>query len=171
MLLDSEKEELKTEIANLRDKLRRCELRTLKSEDERFIGTWKLVSFEYRSEDQVTYSFGKEPVGYIMYSGDGYMAVAIMALNRRKFSSMDLMGGTPDEIEAAAGTYISYCGEYEVTEDKVIHLIEVSFYPNWVGEKQVRLYKFEEDKLILSTLPMIVGGKQQSGYLIWKRMK
>ncbi len=138
---------------------------------ERFIGTWKLVSFEYRSEDQVTYPFGKNPVGYIMYNDEGYMSVALMASNRTRFSSTDLIGGTTEELVASASTYLSYCGKYEVTEDKVVHLIEVSFYPNWTGEKQVRFYKFEEDKLILSTPPAIIGGKQQSGYLIWRRMK
>jgi hypothetical protein len=171
VLSDFKIEELKTEISNLRDKLRNCELRNLKSGDERFVGTWKLVSFEYRSKDQVTYPFGKDPVGYRMYNDDGYMAVAFMASNRRRFSSMDLTGGTAEEIVAAAGSYFSYCGKYEVTEDKVIHHVEVSFYPNWVGEKQVRFYKFEDDKLILSTPPMNAAGKQQSGYLIWKRIK
>ena len=92
---------------------------------ERFIGTWKLMSYENRS----------------------------------------------GEIVAAYGTYISYCGKYEVTEDRVIHHVEVSFYPNWIGKDQVRFYKFEGDRLILSTPPMILGGKQQSGYLIWERMK
>ena len=119
----------------------------------------------------MTYPLGKNPVGYIMYNDEGYMAVALMASNRRRFSSIDITGGTNDEIVAAYGTYISYCGKYEVTEDRVIHHVEVSSYPNWIGEDQVRFYKFEGDKLILSTPPMIFGGKQQSGYLIWERTK
>ena len=139
--------------------------------ETRFIGTWKLVSYENRSGNQVTYPLGKNPVGYIMYNDEGYMAVALMASNRRRFSSIDITGGTNDEIVAAYGTYISYCGKYEVTEDRVIHHVEVSFYPNWIGENQERFYKFEGDKLILSTPPMILGGKQQSGYLIWERAK
>ena len=138
---------------------------------ERFIGTWKLMSYENRSGDQVTYPLGKNPVGYIMYNAEGYMAVALMASNRKRFSSMDIMGGTTEEIVAAYGTYVSYCGKYAVTEDRVIHHLEVSFYPNWIGGDQVRFYKFEEDKLILSTPPMILGGKQQNGYLIWERMQ
>ena len=83
---------------------------------EKFIGTWKLVSFEYRSEDQVTYPFGKNPVGYIMYNDEGYMSVALMASNRRRFSSTDLIAGTTEELVAASSTYIAYCGKYEVTE-------------------------------------------------------
>ena len=138
---------------------------------ERFIGTWNLVSYENRSGDQVTYPFGKNPVGYIMYNDEGYMAVALMASNRRRFSSIDIMGGTTEEIVAAYGTYLSYCGKYGVTEDRVIHHVQVSSYPNWIGEDQVRFYKFEGNKLILSTQPQILGGKLQSGYLIWERMK
>ena len=137
---------------------------------ERFIGTWKLLSYENRSGDQVTYPLGKNPVGYIMYNAEGYMTVAIMASNRRRSSSNDIMSATTEEIVAACSTYISYCGKYDVAEDKVIHHVEISLIPNWTGEDQVRFYKFEGDKLILSTPPMIFGGKQQNGYLIWERM-
>ena len=56
---------------------------------EKFIGTWKLVSFELRSDDQVTYPFGKDMVGLLMYNDEGYMSAAIMASKRRKFSTMD----------------------------------------------------------------------------------
>ena len=138
---------------------------------EKFIGTWKLVSYENRSADQVTYPFGVDPVGYIMYNRDGFMAVAIMASKRRRFSSPDPMSIPAEEMVAAASAYISYCGKYEVTEDKVVHLVEVSLIPNWVGEKLERFYKFEEDKLMLTTAPMIFGGKQQIGVLTWKRVR
>jgi len=138
---------------------------------EKFIGTWKLISFEMRSDDQVTYPLGKDPVGYLIYSSEGYMSAALMASNRRRFSSMDLMKATTEELVAAAGTYIAYCGKYEVTKDKVTHLVEVSLFPNWVGEKQERFYEFEGDKLTLSTPQMVLGGKQQTGHLVWKRVE
>ncbi|MDQ1279421.1 MAG: hypothetical protein QG670_683 [Thermoproteota archaeon] len=138
---------------------------------ERFIGTWKLVSVEYQSDNEVTYPYGKDAIGYIMYSNDGYMSVSIMTSNRRRIMSMDMIGASTEEKVAAADTYFSYCGRYKVDEDKVTHLVEVSFYPNWVGEKLERFYKFEEDKLILSTSPMIVNGKQQINYIIWERIK
>ena len=138
---------------------------------ERFIGTWKLVSFEMRSDDQVTYPLGKDPVGYLIYSHEGYMAASLMASKRQRFSSVDILKATTEEIIAAYGTYVAYCGKYEVTEDKVTHLVEVSLFPNWVGGKQERFYKLEGDELILSTPPMIVGGKQQISYARAKKMK
>jgi hypothetical protein len=84
---------------------------------------------------------------------------------------MDMTKVTPEETIAAADTFLAYCGKYEVSKDKVTHLPEVSFIPNWVGEKQERFYKFEGDELILSTPPFILGGKQVSSYLRWKRIK
>ena len=137
---------------------------------EKFIGTWKLVSFEVRSGDQVVYPFGKDPDGYIMYNYDGYMAVAFMPSKRLRFASKDMMGATTEEKVAAADTYFSYCGKYEVTNDRIIHFIKVSLDPNWIGQKQERFYKFEGDKLILSTPPVLFDGKQQNGYLIWKKI-
>ena len=136
-----------------------------------FIGTWRLVSFELRREDgHVVYLFGKNAVGYIMYNEDRYMSVAFMASNRPKFTSGDIMRGTTDEKASAAETYFSYCGRYDVKGDKIIHHIEVSLFPNWTGGKQERFYKFDGDRLILSTPPMLVDGVQQSAHLVWERV-
>jgi len=61
-----------------------------------FVGTWRLVSFGLRStkDNQVSYPFGQEAVGYLMYSEDGYMSVSFMSANRSKFASGDIRGGT-----------------------------------------------------------------------------
>lgn len=136
-----------------------------------FVGTWRLISWEYRSADgQVSNPFGQDFVGYIMYSEGGYMSVAIMSANRPKFASGDLWGGTTEEKVAAADTYVSYCGKYEVQGDKVIHYIDVSFFPNWSGVNQIRFFEFEGDRLSLSTPPFLVAGIQQTAHLIWERV-
>lgn len=46
------------------------------------------------------------------------------------------MGGTIEEKASAAETYVSYCGRYGVEGDKIIHHIEVGFFPNWISVKQ-----------------------------------
>lgn len=136
-----------------------------------FVGTWRLISWEYRSaDDQVSNPFGQDFVGYIMYSEDGYMSVAIMSANRPKFASGDLWGGTTEEKVAAADTYVSYCGKYEVQGDKVIHYIDVSFFPNWSGVDQIRFFEFKGNRLSLSTPPFLVAGIQQTAHLIWERV-
>ncbi len=135
-----------------------------------FIGTWELVSFEMRSANgQVNYPFGRDARGYIIYSHDGYMSVAFMSVGRPKYKSRDLRGSSVEEKVLAVDTYFSYCGKYEVRGETVVHHIEVSLFPNWTGEDQVRFYKFDGDQLILSTPPLLYEGIEQTALLIWQK--
>jgi len=135
------------------------------------VGTWRLVSAEYRSVDgEVTYPYGQGPVGYIIYSDDGYMSVAVMKKERVNYASGDRMRGTLEEKSSAASSYLSYCGRYETQENRVIHHIEVSLFPNSAGTDQERTFEIDDDKLSLSTPPFLLDGKLRSGCLIWKRV-
>jgi lipocalin-like protein len=134
------------------------------------IGTWRLVSWENRDESgKVNYPLGKDALGYIMYNPDGYMFVAIMSPERTKFAAGDLLSGTTEERALAAGTYVSYCGRYEFRGETVIHQVELSLFPNWVGVEQERFVEVRGDRLELSTRPMLFGGMQRSAHLIWER--
>jgi len=98
------------------------------------------------------------------------MSVAIMTANRPQFSSKDLAVGSTESKAAATETYMSYCGQYEIQDSKVIHHIEGSLFPNWVGVDQERFFEFTENQLSLSTPPLMIRDKQQTGHLIWKRV-
>jgi hypothetical protein len=136
----------------------------------RFIGTWELISCELKnSNGEVNFPMGEDAIGYIIYNQDGYMSVAFMSANRHPFESGDILGGSIEEKESAIDTYVSYCGKYDVSEGYVTHHIEVSLFPNWIGTGQKRKYQFEENRLILSTDPLIVKGQEVEGLLIWKR--
>ena len=140
--------------------------------DNPFVGAWALASFEVRSaKGALTYPFGHDVRGYIMYNQDGYMSVAFMSAGRARCKSEDMRAVTAEEKVSAMDTYLSYCGKYEVRGDKVVHHIEVSLFPNWTGQDQERFYKFEGDRLTLSTSPMLIGGMEQTAHLIWKRSR
>jgi hypothetical protein len=134
------------------------------------IGTWRLVSWENRSlvDGQISYPLGKDAAGYIMYNQDGYMFVAIMGPNRLKFAANDLLSGTPEEEAQAEETYVSYCGQYDFDGDKVVHHVELSLFPNWVGVDQERLVELTGNRLTLSTPPILLRGIQQTAHLIWE---
>jgi len=108
---------------------------------EDFIGTWRLVSVETRKEDGSINRSGKR-TGYLIYSPEGYMSVAFMKEGRSEFASGDIRGGTVDEKIEAFNGYISYSGRFEVSGELVTHVIEVSLFPNWIGERQERFYEF-----------------------------
>ncbi len=98
------------------------------------------------------------------------MSVAIMRPNRQKFAAEDLLGGSTEEKAQAAATYVSYCGRYEFLGDMVVHHVELSLFPNWVGVEQQRLVELRGNRLTLSTRPILLGGKQHTARLIWERV-
>ena len=135
------------------------------------IGTWRLLSWENRSVGgEISYPLGKDAVGYIMYGRDGYMSVAIMRPDRAKFAAGDLLGGSARERAQAAVTYVSYCGRYEFRGDTVVHHVELSLFPNWIGVEQERPVEVRGNRLTLSTSPILLGGVQRTAHLIWERV-
>ena len=99
------------------------------------------------------------------------MSVAFMNEGRSEFASGDIRGGTVEEKIEAFNGYISYSGRFEVIGDTVTHIIEVSLFPNWIGDRQERYYRFEEDMLTLSTPLQLVGGMMLSSHLVWEKVR
>jgi hypothetical protein len=95
------------------------------------VGTWRLISWENRSLDgRVSYPLGEDAVGYISYSQDGYVFVAMMRADRKEFTAGDLLRASAEEKAHAAETYMTYCGRYEFHGDTVVHHVELSLFPN-----------------------------------------
>jgi len=97
------------------------------------------------------------------------MSVAFMKDGRREFAAGDIRGGTVEEKIEAVDGYVSYCGRFEVRDNVVVHDIEVSLFPNWIGERQERFFVLQENRLILSTPLQLVGGMSLSTHLVWER--
>ncbi len=134
------------------------------------VGTWRFIISELRSEDgQVVYPDGMHPVGYLIYTENGYFSVQNMHADRKKHATEDLHTGTDEEKLADYNSFFCCCGKYDVLEDSVIHHIEVCHFPNWIGIDQQRFIKFEGKQMHLSTPPLPIGGKMQTAHLIWER--
>lgn len=143
--------------------------------DDSFIGAWSLVSWELRPTrgGEPYYPLGKDSQGLLVYSADGYMSVVLMKPGRVPNGSPWLFDGTPAEKVAAMESYMSYAGRYEVREQehKVIHHVEFSLFPNWIGTAQERLFGFEEDRLVLYTEPFeSPDGVEQAAFLVWRKL-
>ena len=137
---------------------------------EQFIGSWKLISSEYRRSDgEAAYPRGKNPIGMLMYNATGHVSAQIMPPNRPAFASGDHLKGTPEEIKSAFKGYIAYYGTYEVNEEEgtVTHHVVSSLFPNRIGKPLRRFFEFSGNRLMLRTMPM--GGEQLTGVLAWER--
>ncbi|MEA5621831.1 lipocalin-like domain-containing protein [Nostoc sp. UHCC 0251] len=134
------------------------------------VGTWRLLSYEIQdTEGQVSYPYGQDAIGYLVYTHDGFMSATLTNKQRPRFISEDPIGGSLEEKAQATQTYLAYCGRYEIQDNQVVHHIEASLFPNWIGVDQQRFFEFEKDRLLLKTPPLLVGGKRRVAYLIWER--
>ena len=135
------------------------------------VGTWRLKGWETHTADgRVAYPLGRDAVGYLIYTAGGHMAVAMMRANRPPFAGGDLLGGTLAEQATAAAGYVTYCGRYEIRNETVIHHVELSLFPNWVGTDQVRFAEVEGDQLTITTGPLAIGGETVNR-LVWERVE
>jgi hypothetical protein len=140
---------------------------------EKLIGAWMLESYaEYPSDRSApSHPLGEDAEGIIIYSPDGYMSAQVMRVGRPAFASGDWLRGTPDEYREAAG-YIAYSGRFHVDEEKraLTHNMFVSFYPNWLGQTQLRAVELNDDVLILRPhVPIASAGKMVVPRIQWRR--
>ncbi len=115
-----------------------------------FVGAWRLVSMEAKDANgNMTPLLGKIDHGILTYTADGYMCVALMNPDRPHSASSTFFDTTDGERAAMAQGYVSYAGRYEITDGKILHHVEISMFPNWVGDTQERGYTLDGNRLTL----------------------
>ena len=137
------------------------------------IGTWRLISWVYQDAkgDTIDY-FGSTPTGILMYDSSGYMNAQLMKNERPQFQTEAMRDGTDDERINAFQSYIAYYGKYyEQVPGEIVHVVEGSLFPNWIGSKQVRYGSMDKDKLILKTPIMVTRDGNLTFTLTWQRLK
>lgn len=140
---------------------------------DRIVGTWKLVSAEQTLKDGTTRpypGFGAQGKGFLMYQRDGYMCADLVDPDRPKWAQTS--HPTQDEKLAAGGGTFAYCGRYEIDakQRQIIHLPEVATDPGYVGSRQVRPYRFENDRLVLSDVEK-VDPEVARWKIVWEKAK
>ncbi len=116
------------------------------------------------------YPFGKEALGYLVFSPEGYLTATIMADGRKNLTSRDPLRASQEEKASAAESYISYCGPCEVEKDKWRTKVELGIVPNWVGGYEERYYKIDGKTLSVRSTPTLLGGKEVVAYLTFERV-
>jgi hypothetical protein len=143
------------------------------NDTDRFVGTWHLISTEFRAEDgsPAQSPYGTEPQGLLMYDALGNMAAQLAQGQRKPFRTADRKAGSDIETREAFESYQAYYGRYRIDADKqfVIHTVTQALLPNWVGTEQLRQFTFANKNLILRTPPMMIGGRAVTGELVWER--
>jgi hypothetical protein len=100
------------------------------------------------------------------------MSAQLQRPERPPFAEGDLLRATPEEYAAAGSSYVAYSGRFFVDEGKksLSHEMAVSFLPNWVGQRQVRLVELSGGRLQLRTDgPQRLNGVLKTVTLSWRR--
>jgi lipocalin-like protein len=149
------------------DRTRRSDALTAADVQRRLLGSWRLVSYE------TTESGGRrgrpygEAVGRLSYDTGGNMTGQVMRPNRAR---VEIGDGSAQQVRAAYIGYIAYFGTYEVAPDglAVVHHVEGSLNPEWVGGEQRRAVRFDGERLVLSAEVRKNGGIV-THVLTWER--
>lgn len=139
---------------------------------DKIIGTWKLISWVYfNDEGQPIHYLGENVTGILMYDKNGNMNAQLTKMERLPFSSVSLNDGSPEDARAALSDYVAYYGKYyENSPGELVHVVEGSLLPNWIGSKQVRYGRLKNDQLILSTPPIPSKDGELVFHLTWRKM-
>jgi hypothetical protein len=137
---------------------------------EQLYGTWRLVSYTRNvvGTGESVDIFGKAPHGFLTYGRDGRMSAIIVGENRPKPS--DLAKLTDQERAELFKTVIAYAGTFKIEGSRATHNVDISWNENWTGTAQVRNFRLEGRRLIISTDPQIgVDGRQVTSVLTWEK--
>lgn len=138
------------------------------------IGTWHLVEWDCTLDGLYhSHPFGRDAQGMLIYAEDGYMSAILSLADRAPFARANLRQGSESEKIAAIEGYVSYAGRYRTEGNCVIHSVELSLLPNWIGTELIREMAWTSEQpaqLILTTLPQTTrSGKVVVNRLRWRR--
>src|SRR4029077_1073253 len=137
-----------------------------KSDKERFVGSWTLISLTSGEGANQTLPYGPNPKGTMMVDANGRFSITVVRSDLPKFASNNRMDGTPDENEAIVKGSIAYFGTYSI--DEATHVltvnIEGSSFPNFTGGTQARILSFHDDEVTYFNPTPSMGGSAKVTY-------
>jgi len=138
------------------------------------LGAWRLVSWESVADDgSVTHPMGSDPEGVVVYTPDGTMMTTLGRAARTPITGGDMMGGPEAERVAAFSSFVAYQARFHMEGGDIIHTVEMSLFPNWVGTAQRRHVELAADgrSLVLSSDPFLLRGAMSRQVLAWRRIE
>jgi hypothetical protein len=139
------------------------------------VGSWRLVDWTVSVGERTRRPWGGKATGLLTYTDDGRMWAALMATDRPAMPTRTLSAAPPSLRAAAASGFVTYAGSYTVDGEDVIHHVEVSLLPNYVGNDERRHVDWVETDngldLELTTPPTDTdGGRKVVERLQWSRI-
>ena len=116
-------------------------------------GTWLLADWQTEIDGALGPGPFEQGTGFIQYVEDGWMSAILSAGNRVRLDAPVLAMAESSDIAAVARRYVSYAGTWSVDGDQVLHTVELSLFPNWIGTTLVRVHVVPSDSHTSTPLP------------------
>lgn len=129
------------------------------------IGAWQLESWSlvYVDGRPDEYPLGRDAVGLIMYTPDGYVSASLMRAKRGRVA--------PSEASAKVAAYdesFAYAGRYALRDGTVFHTLDIATNPALIGVTSTRHIHLDGDRLTLSG-PDFHAGTARTQRIVWRR--
>lgn len=133
------------------------------------VGNWRLKAYSVLSPNgERSFPFGKSPRGFLSYSIDGRMQVVGVANDRVNRADIAL---TNRDKTSLFDSLFAYAGTYEITDNRVVHHVDVSWNENWTGSHQTRFFKLENRTLTLTArLTDAANSIEQYYEIVWEKI-
>jgi hypothetical protein len=140
------------------------------AEQKKFVGFWKLVGTERRTEGE-TASANPGQTGYIIYTAAGFMTVHMVQPDRKPYAAAQ---PTPQEARQNLRTYTNYFGPFYV-HDVDGYVVHDQFGSLGVGRNgyspQQRFYRFVGNRLLLQPPPTYnADGTVTRSTITWEKV-
>jgi lipocalin-like protein len=138
-------------------------------EQAKLLGRWRIVEWVQRYDDgREVHPLGRDLQGFIQYDRD--RVFCFLCCGERPALSGGQWTAPQAEKAAAYASCLSYSGTYEIFGNEILHKIDLSLYPNWVGTVQRRGAAFHGDRRIALTARLEEGtGDARTAELTWER--
>jgi len=136
------------------------------------VGAWSLQSWSIAYSDREDFGepFGDAPQGLLLYTEEGWMAVAVSRAGRERLpENISPRALPPERLAELYATSFHYCGRYRLEGNSVVHEVLLSHSPNFVGTSQKRHVELDGDTLVLSSAERI-GTQERFHTMVWHRL-
>ena len=132
------------------------------------LGRWRIVEWVQRYDDgRERHPFGRDPHGFIQYDAER-MFCFVCSAGRKPLPGTQWE--VPEADRAAAySSCFAYSGTYELAGDEVLHKVDLSLNPNWVGTTQRRRALLRDERLVISARMEEGTSEARTADLIWER--
>ncbi len=136
---------------------------------EEIQGHWELLDWVQEYDDgRRVRPFGDRVTGVISYL-DGRMSAVITPAERPRFTTGGQWDADASEQAAAYRTCLAYAGAYDYADGVMVHHVDISLFPNWVGMDQRRIVEWDGQTLRLTARLEADTPQARTAVLAWRR--